>query len=83
MPKSSRELLLTTKAARQWQEAFDHQVEQIIEVINGVDTPVAVARVSEVMDVYHHTSVHTTIPTKRRNRIVYGERPFEFLTFRN
>lgn len=83
MPKTSRELLLTTKAARQWQDELDQKVSQIIEVINGVDTPQEVERVSEVLDIYHHTLIHTTIPTRRRNRVLHGERPFEFMAFRN
>lgn len=83
MPNITREVLLTTKAARQWQETFDQQVDAIIDTINAVDNAKEIARTTETLDVYHHTSVHTTIPTKRRNRVVYSNRPFEFLTFRN
>lgn len=83
MSNVTRELLLTTKSARQWQDTFDQQVDAIIETINKVDTPQVIARTTEVLDVYHHTSIHTSMPTKRRNRLLYGDRPFEFLTFRN
>ncbi len=83
MPGSTRELLLTTKAARQWNDSFDQQVDSIIETINLVDTPEVIVRSTEVLDVYHHTSLQTTKPTRRRKRLLYGERPFEFLTFRN
>lgn len=83
MPGSTRELLLTTKAARQWNDAFDQQVDSLIETINLVDTPESIVRSTEVMDVYHHTSLQTTKPTRHRRRLVHGDRPFEFLTFRN
>ena len=83
MHKTTRELLLTTKSARQWQDAFDQQVDAIIDTINRVDTIEEVARTTEVLDVYHHTALHTPASTRRRSRMLYGERPFEFLAFRN
>lgn len=83
MASHSRELLLTTKAAEKWQEQFDAQVDSIIETINKVDNIDAVERATEVMDVYHHTAIHTKRHAKRGKRIVFGDRPFEFLTFRN
>ena len=83
MPNVTRELLLTTKTVKQWQETFDQQVDAIIDTINRVDTIEEVARTTEVLDVYHHTSLHTTRPSRRRHRLLYGDRPFEFLTFRN
>ncbi len=82
MHKTTRELLLTTKSARQWQDAFDQQVDAIIETINRVDTLDEVARTTEVLDVYHHTALHTSSST-RRSRMLFGDRPFEFLAFRN
>ena len=83
MSNHSRELLLTTKTARQWQDTFDQQVDAIIETINRVDTTEEIARTTEILDVYHHTSIHTTTHARRRNRILFGERPFEFLSFCN
>lgn len=83
MATHSRELLLTTKAAEKWQEQFDAQVDSIIETINRIDTIEEVARTTEVIDVYHHTAIHTRRHVKRGKRILFGERPFEFLTFRN
>ena len=83
MATHSRELLLTTKAAEKWQEQFDAQVDSIIETINRVDTMEEVTRTTEVIDVYHHTAIHTRRHVKRGKRILFGERPFEFLTFRN
>ncbi len=83
MPNHSRELLLTTKVAEKWQEHFDEQVDAIIDTINRIDTLDVVARTSEVMDVYHHTAIHSKRHAKRGKRIVFGDRPFEFLTFRN
>lgn len=83
MPQTTRELLLTTKTVRQWQDSFDQQVDAIIETINRVDTFDAVARTTEVLDVYRHTAMHATRPSRRRNRLMNAERPFEFLTFCN
>lgn len=83
MSNITRELLLTTKTARQWRETFDEQVDAIIETINKIDTIEEVARTTEVLDVYHHTAVHTATATRRRKRSLYGDRPFEFLTFQN
>jgi hypothetical protein len=83
MATHSRELLLTTKTARQWQDTFDQQVDAIIDTINRVDTVNEIARTTEIMDVYHHTSVHTTTQSRRRARMLFGDRPFEFLSFCN
>lgn len=83
MSQTSRELLLTTKSVRQWQDSFDQQVDSIIEIINRVDTFEAVVRTTEVLDVYRHTAMHATRPSRRRNKMVTSERPFEFLTFCN
>jgi len=83
MQKSTRELLLTTKTVRQWQDTFDQQVDAIIETINRVDTLQELARTTEVLDVYHHTAIHATTSSRRRNRTLYGDRPFEFVTFCN
>ena len=83
MSTHTRELLLNTKAARQWNSAFDEQVDAIIDTINRVDTLDEVARTTEVLDVYHHTSIHTARHNKRARRLLYDDRPFEFLTFRN
>jgi hypothetical protein len=60
MSNITRELLLTTKTVRQWQDTFDQQVDAIIDTINKVDTIEEVARTTEVLDVYHHTSLHTS-----------------------
>ena len=83
MANHTRELLLTTKTAEKWQEQFDAQVDSIIETINRIDTVEQVERATEIMDVYHHTAIHTKRHAKRGKRILFGERPFEFLTFRN
>ena len=83
MSQTSRELLLTTKSVRQWQDTFDAQVDSLIEIINRVDTFEAVVKTTEVLDVYRHTAMHATRTSRRRNKIVVSERPFEFLTFCN
>ncbi len=83
MATRSRELLLTTKTAEKWQDHFDAQVDSIVETINKVDTMEQVERSTEVMDVYHHTAIPTSRNSKRGKQFIIGERPFEFLTYRN
>ncbi|MBS1615534.1 MAG: hypothetical protein JST06_05390 [Bacteroidetes bacterium] len=83
MEKKSRELLLTTKAAEKWQEQFDAQVDSILETISKLDTQKQVEQATEVMDVYHHSAIDARHHVKRGRRLIIGERPFEFLTFRN
>jgi hypothetical protein len=81
MKQTSRELLVTTKAAQNWQEQdFELRVEELIAVVNKVDTDEQVEHASELMDVYR--SQKKQKKTKRKKADL-ADRPFEFLVFRN
>lgn len=81
MKQTSRELLVTTKAAQNWQEQdFEQRVEELMAVVNKVDTDEQVEQASELMDVYRTKSK----PKKsKRKKADSTDRPFEFLVFRN
>jgi hypothetical protein len=81
MKQTSRELLVTTKAARHWEDNFEQQVEELISVINKVDTDEHVILASETLDVYRTTSKRAKKARKKKTDM--ESRPFEFLVFRN
>ncbi|HLO70464.1 MAG TPA: hypothetical protein VK167_06325 [Flavipsychrobacter sp.] len=80
MKQTSRELLVTTKAARHWQDDFDQRVEELMAVVNKVDTDEQVEHASELMDVYRSKS---KAKKQKRKKADPTDRPFEFLVFRN
>ena len=80
MKQTSRELLVTTKAARHWQDDFDQRVEELMAVVNKVDTEEQVEHASELMNVYHTKS---KAKKQKRKKADSADRPFEFLVFRN
>lgn len=80
MKQTSRELLVTTKVAQNWQGDFDQKVEELIAVVNKVDTEEQVQHASETMDVYRSKS---SAKKSRRKKADPCGRPFEFLVFRN
>lgn len=80
MKQTSRELLVTTKVARHWQGDFDQRVEELMAVVNKVDTDEQVEHASELMDVYRSKS---KAKKQKRKKADPADRPFEFLVFRN
>ena len=84
MPNATRELLLTTKAATEWQADFDAKIERLIDTINRVDNQKEIDRSTELMDVYEHKKFQSRNSRNRRlGLLTANDRPFEFLTFRN
>jgi len=82
MKHHSRELLVTTKVAQNWQDDFDQQVDGLMSLISKVDNDVNVQNAAELMDVYHNTT--TERPKKAgKKKAAQNERPFEFIVFRN
>ncbi|XZF12639.1 hypothetical protein ACTHGU_12690 [Chitinophagaceae bacterium MMS25-I14] len=82
MKHHSRELLVTTKVAQNWQDDFDQQVDGLMSLISKVDNDANVQNAAELMDVYHNTT--TDRPKKAGKKTKAGtERPFEFVVFRN
>jgi hypothetical protein len=80
MKQTTRELLVTTKVAQNWQNDFEQKVEELIHVVSAIDTSEQVQQASEMMDVYR--AKNTSKKRKRRSEPTSG-RPFEFLVFRN
>ncbi len=81
MKQTSRELLVTTKAAQNWQEQdFEQRVEELMAVVNKVDTDEQVEHASELMDVYRTKNKQKRAKRKKADP---AGRPFEFLVFRN
>ncbi len=79
----SRELLVTTKVAQQWQDNFNREVDVLIAVIGTVDNDANVSAATEVMDVYHPAPVETSRKKTKRFRQSPALKPFEFTVFRN
>lgn len=73
----SRELLLNTKAAQKWEQSFDVKVDELMELVNKIDTSHQVKRATEIIDVYSRKK-----RASKRNRNAEG-RPFEFLVYHN
>jgi len=82
MKQQVRELLVTAKVAQNWHGHFDQKVEELMVIVNKVDTDKQVLEAGEVLDVYHKTKQK---PAKNRKKKLSDphEKPFEFLVFRN
>ena len=77
MNRTTRELLLITKATRTWDEThFNEQIDKLMAIADKVDTHHAVNQCTEVLDVYRHG-------LGEANKRSAGERPFAFTAFRN
>ena len=48
MKQQVRELLVTTKVAEQWTENFDSKVEELMSLVNKVDTEKQIQRSCEI-----------------------------------
>jgi hypothetical protein len=82
MKQQTRELLVTTKVAQHWQDDFEQKIDELMSIVSKVDTEQQVLHSSEMLDVYHNTTRHA--PKKgRKKKQATGDRPFEFLVFRN
>lgn len=80
----TRELLLITKAAAHWEGDFDKRVDELMDLVNKVDTIDSVVQCVEVLDVYHNTMPEPTRSRSRKRRPNFTQhKPFEFLAFRN
>jgi hypothetical protein len=82
MKQQERELLVTAKIAQSWQGQFEERVDELMGLVNKVDTLKAMQIAGELLDVYKKTKQKATKLTKKKA----GEccqRPFEFLVFRN
>ncbi|MBS1590067.1 MAG: hypothetical protein JST52_10690 [Bacteroidetes bacterium] len=78
-PKT-RELLVTTKAAKSWDSNFEERVDELITMISYIDDERKLHEATEMLDVYRHNNPKTKA---RRKKSIQNHRPFEFLVFRN
>ncbi len=82
MKQSARELLVTTKVAQNWQDDFDKNIDELMEIVEKVDKDEFIDNAAELLDVYHNTTKESQ-NSKKRKKMVQNHRPFEFLVFRN
>jgi hypothetical protein len=82
MKQRVRELLVTAKVAQHWSDSFDERVEELMVLVNKIDTDKQVLSAGELLDVYHKTK---QTPAKGRKKKAQDccDKPFEFLVFRN
>lgn len=82
MKQQVRELLVTAKVAQNWNRHFDQRVEELMVLVNKIDTNKQVQEAGELLDVYHKTRQK---PAKLHKKKLGDccEKPFEFLVFRN
>ena len=82
MKHQVRELLVTAKVAQNWHDHFSEKVEELMVLVNKVDTDKQVVAASEVLDVYRK-SKQKTAKIRKKKLSDCCEKPFEFLVFRN
>jgi hypothetical protein len=82
MKQQVRELLVTAKVAQNWHDHFNEKVEELMVLVNKIDTDKQVLDSGELLDVYHKTK-QTPAKTKKKKLSDCCEKPFEFLVFRN
>jgi len=82
MKQQVRELLVTAKVAQNWQNQFNEKVEELMLLVNKVDTDKQVHEAGELLDVYHKTK-QKPIKIRKKKLSDCCEKPFEFLVFCN
>jgi hypothetical protein len=82
MKQQVRELLVTAKVAQNWHDHFNEKVEELMVLVNKIDTDKQVLDSGELLDVYHKTK-QTPAKAIKKKLSDCCEKPFEFLVFRN
>ena len=82
MKQQVRELLVTAKVAQHWNGHFNEKVEELMALVNKVDTDKKVLETGELLDVYHKTKQKPAKSRKKKNADC-NDKPFEFLVFCN
>jgi hypothetical protein len=82
MKPQVRELLVTAKVAQNWHDHFNEKVEELMVLVNKIDTDKQILDSGELLDVYHKTK-QTPAKLKKKKQSDCCEKPFEFLVFRN
>jgi len=78
MKNQTREVLLMTRTAQQWQEDFDEKVAELMDMLCKLDNEQQVSRATETINVYQEAAA-----TEPKVKGKAQQRPFQFLTFRN
>jgi hypothetical protein len=81
MKPQVRELLVTAKVAQNWQSLFNEKVEELMVLVNKVDTDKQVLESGELLDVYHKTKLKPK--ARKKKHADCCDKPFEFLVFCN
>jgi hypothetical protein len=82
MKQQVRELLVTAKVAQHWQGRFNEKVEELMVLVNKVDTDKQVQEAGELLDVYHKTR-QKAAKVRKKKLSDCCDKPFEFLVFCN
>ena len=82
MKQQVRELLVTAKVAQNWHGLFNEKVEELMVLVNKVDTDKHVLETGELLDVYKKVK-QKPIRNRKRKLNDCCEKPFEFLVFCN
>jgi len=85
MHYQSRELLVTTKMAEAWNDAFERRVDELMGLVGRIDNDQQLACCTEVLDVYEHEagSVQSAAAPAPAATPPTGARPFRFVAFKN
>jgi len=83
MKQQVRELLVTAKVAKNWNSRFNEKVEELMLLVNKVDTDKQVHEAGELLDVYHKTRQKPARIRKKKLSDSCCDRPFEFFVFCN
>lgn len=81
MKPQVRELLVTAKVAQHWNDHFNEKVEELMVLVNKVDTEKRVLKSGELLDVYHKTRQKPK--SRKKKQPDCCDKPFEFLVFCN
>jgi hypothetical protein len=82
MKQQVRELLVTAKVAQNWHGHFNEKVEELMVLVNKVDTDKHVLETGELLDVYKKVKQKPIRNRKRKLNDCF-QKPFEFLVFCN
>ena len=82
MKPQVRELLVTAKVAQNWHDHFNEKVEELMVLVNKVDTDKQILEVGELLDVYHKTK-QKPARLRKKKQTDCCDKPFEFLVFCN
>jgi len=82
MKQQVRELLVTAKVAQNWTGHFNEKVEELMLLVNKVDTDKQIQHAAELLDVYQKIK-QKPAKVKKKKLNDCCEKPFEFLVFRN